>query len=176
MPLVYDHSQLPPGGFMFTDPSGVTLRADSLRQLPITIAAYRAANGLPSGQPAAEVEADYKVRFPWLVSKVGVIPVVAEDPVAKWLNRQWRTPIKERDFAESTVTTARLTTCSACQYYTAHKLAAESSRRMKILGYGRLTDESACSVHHWIVGLAALQARPETTHKPEGCWVSGIVP
>jgi hypothetical protein len=176
VPLIFDHPSQPPGGFTFKDPSGVTLKSDTLRALPAKVASYRAANGLPAGNPAAEIEADYKVRHPWLVSKVGVTPAILEDPVAKWLNRQWRTPTKERDFAESTVTTARLTTCAGCQYYTAHKLDPEPSRRMRILGCGRLTDESACTVHHWIVGLAALQAKPETDYAPEGCWVNGIVP
>lgn len=177
MSLVYEHPSTPPGGFTFKDPSGVTLSADTLRALPGRISSYRTSNGLPAGNPVAEIEADYKVRHPWLVSKVGVTPAVLEDPIARWLNRQWRTPTKERDFAESTVTASRLLKCAGCEFYTpTYSPPGEVNRRMRILGYGRLTDESACSVHHWIVGLAALQAKPETDYRPEGCWVSGMVP
>lgn len=177
MSLVFDHPQKPPGGFDFKDPSGVTLRADSLKALLGKIATYRAINGQPPGNPTKEVENDYKLRHPWLVSKVGVVADVFEDPIARWINRLWKTPIREKDFAESMTTAARLKTCAGCEFYVhGHKLDAEPARRMKILGYGRLTDESACSVHHWIVGLAALQAKPATDYRPEGCWVNGIVP
>jgi hypothetical protein len=176
MPLIHDHPQQPPGGHTFNDPSGVTIRADLLADLLTKIASYRAANGLPAGNPAAEVEADYKARHPWLVTKVGVTPPTQEDPIARWLNRQWRAPVKERDFVESTVTSARLATCAQCPFYVPHSLPPEPTRRMRILGYGRLTDEGACGAHHWIVGLAALQANPDTDYAPEGCWSNGIMP
>lgn len=176
MPLIYDHPQAPSEGHRFKDPSGVWFEAKTLRELLAKVAAFRASNGLPSGNPAAEIEADYRVRHPYLVTKVGVTPPQLEDPVSRWLNRQWRAPVREKDFAESTVTYARLTRCAGCQFYSPHTLSPENRRRMTILGYGRLTDESACTVHHWIVGLAALQTKPEVTYRPEGCWSNGIVP
>lgn len=174
--LIFDGPEQPPAGFDFKDPSGVTLKEDRLRLLLDRIASYRVSNGLPAGNPAAEVEADYRVRYPYLVTKVGVTPAIPDDPVARWLNRQWKSPVREKDFAESTVTSARLTHCAGCQYYTPHMFSPEGNRRMRILGYGRLTDESACAAHHWIVGLAALQQKPETVYAPEGCWSNGIIP
>ena len=79
---------------------------------------------------AAEVEADYKVRYPWLVSKVGETPVAKEDPVATWLNRAWRSPVKEREFIESVPLGERLSTCANCQFYeSSWPYAAEARRR-----------------------------------------------
>lgn len=177
MPLIHDHAQQPPGGHDFIDPSGVRLHAERLSDLLTKIAAYRRANGLAAGDPAKEVEADYIVRYPWLVTKVGTTVAAKEDPIARWINRQWRLPVKERDFAESTVTAGRLARCAECEYYSPdHPYDAEARRRLTILGFGRVTDEAACSVHHWAVGLAALHQNPESPHRPEGCWIGGIMP
>lgn len=172
MPLILDHAQQPPGGHSFKDASGVLLRDDTLPGLLSKLTRFRQLNGLPAGNPAAEVEADYKVRYPWLVSKVGETPVAKEDPVATWLNRAWRSPVKEREFIESVPLGERLSTCAKCQFYeSSWPYTAETRRRMTILGFGRVTDEGVCAVHHWPVGLAALYPKPTTDYRPEGCWV-----
>jgi hypothetical protein len=172
VPLVHNHPQQPPGGYPFTDPSGVPFTADSIKALLAKITSYRTANGLPAGNPEKEVEADYQVRYPWLVSKVGVIEDTKEDPVARWINRQWKSPTRERDFVESETERVRLETCAACPYYaTAHVYSPETSRRLTILGVGRIHDRSACMVNHWAVGYAALMPNPEG-QVVEGCWAS----
>jgi hypothetical protein len=172
MPLVFDHPSVPPAGFDFKDPSGVTINAPSARKLIEKIAQFRLANGKPKGNPHAEVEADYRVRYPWLVSKVGATPETPEDPVSKWLNRAWKSPIKEREFADSTVIEERLSICKECEHCVTHVYAPEAKRRMAILGCGRVTNMSACSVHHWPVGLAALHQTHDTPLQVDGCWVA----
>lgn len=149
----------------------MTIKADSLAKLLTAVATFRATNGLPVGQPAQEVEAYYAIHHPWLITKVGTAPVAHEDPVARWVNRQWRTPPKERDFAESETVRSRLETCATCEYYaTAHKFDADTLRRLTVLGVGRITDFSACKAQHWAVGLAALIQTPETQVEVEQCW------
>jgi hypothetical protein len=178
VPLIFDHASAPPDGYTFKDPAGVTLTAPSLRELPPKVASFRASNGLPPGNPHAEIEADYRVRYPWLVSKVGLTPATPEDPVSRWLNRAWRSPVKERDFADSQLTEERLLTCAGCSHRVqTHAYSPESRRRLTILGCGRVTDTAVCSVHHWPVGLAAMHSEPETAHQVDGCWAGmGIVP
>lgn len=169
--LVFDHASSPPGGYTFLDPSGVRQSGKDLRELIANISAYRATNGLPPGNPHAELEAIYKVEHPHLVTKVGVAPVVHEDPIARWVNRLWRLPPKEKDFAESETTRARLETCAACQYYAPiHKFDITTNRRLTILSVARMTDFGACKAHHWAPGMAALMQEPETQVDAEGCW------
>lgn len=171
MPLLYDHPQSPPNGYTFTDPSGVPLKRDTLRLLLAAIAEFRTTNGLPPGNPAAEVEADYRVRFPWLVTKVGTVPEVTEDPVSRWVNRLWRLPPKEKDFAESETVRVRLETCVACPHYAPeHSYDAGTARRLTILSVARMQDFSACRAHAWAVGLAALIDHPETQVSVDDCW------
>jgi len=170
MPLIFDHPRSPVGGHSFLDPSGVLIRADKLMELPAKIASYRSVNGLAAGNPEAEIEAKYAVDNPWLVSKVGTTPVVQEDPIARWLNRAWRMPIK--DWAESETVNARLGTCVACEHYAPdHPFSAEATRRLLVMGAGKLRTAGACKVHHWACGLAALAQAPESDLRVEGCWV-----
>lgn len=172
MPLIFDHPAGVPGGYVFKDPSGVLLRGDSLRALIVRIAEYRLTNGLPPGNPTAELESIYRVEHPHLVTKVGVNPVALEDPVSRWINRLWRMPPKEKDFAESETTRIRLEHCPSCPHYAPeHSYDATSARRLTILSHARMTDFSACKAHHWAIGLAALLERPETQVDAEGCWV-----
>lgn len=168
--LIYDHASQPYGGHHFRDPSGLILRAKTLKALLVAIADYRRTNGMAPGSPEKEVETFYSTEFPHLVSKLDPASEVAEDPIARWLNRIWRNPPKEREFVESEVELARLRTCTTCQHYTTdHLLSVDARRRLIILGAGRVHNEGACKVQHWACGLAALVATPEA--KPvEGCW------
>lgn len=173
VPLVFDHPSGIPGGFRFRDHSGVTLTADTLRGLVKRIAEFRLTNGLPQGNPTTELEVIFRLSAPHLVTKVGVNPPVSEDPVARWINRLWRLPPKEKDFAESETVRERLETCAGCPYYVAeHAYDASAARRLTILSHARMTDFSACKAHSWAVGLAALIQSPETQVDAEGCWAS----
>ncbi len=173
MPLVMNHASVPPAGFDFKDPSGVTLNAPTAAKLLEKIAQFRVANGRPKGNPHADVEADYKVRYPWLVTKCGEVADKPEDPITKWLNRAWRAPVKERDFADSTVIEQRLSVCDTCENCVkTHAYSAESKRRLVILGCGRVTNFSVCSVHHWPVGLASLHQSHDAALHFDGCWVA----
>jgi hypothetical protein len=171
VPLIHDHPQSPPGGYPFTDPSGVSFQKDNLRLLLSAIRDFRATNGLPPGNPEAEVEAAYKTLYPWLITRVGTTPIANEDPVARWVGRQWRLPPKEKDFAESETVRTRLETCTACPHYTPeHSYDAGTARRLTILSVARMQDFSACRAHAWSVGLASLIQKPETQVDAEGCW------
>lgn len=172
MPLIFDHPQSPPQGYDFIDPSGVRLAAGNLRKLLVAISEFRSVNGMPAGNPEREVESDYAIRHPWLITKTGVTLETAEDPVSRWISRLWRMPPKEKDFAESETTRIRLERCPACPHYAPeHSYDATSARRLTILSHARMTDFSACKAHHWAIGLAALLERPETQVDAEGCWV-----
>jgi len=167
--LILDHPREPPEGHYYPDPSAYTVRAKSLRELLNAISSYRTQNALPAGNVTQEVEDFYRVQFPWLVSKVGVNPVVREDPIARWLNRIWRAPIK--DWAESEKVEGRMATCLACPHYAPdHPFDRDSKRRLYILGGGRFSETGACKVHHWAVGLAMLDEKPEVSVAVEGCW------
>lgn len=170
MPLIHNHPQQPPGGYPFTDPSGVSFVSDSIKALLSQVTTYRAANGLPAGNPEKEVETAYRTQFPWLVSKVGSIPDAKEDPVERWINRQWKSPTREREFVGAEIERVRLEGCAACPYYSpSHVYSQETGRRLTILGAGRIVDRSACMVNHWAVGYAALMPKPEG-QAVEGCW------
>lgn len=174
MPLLFDHPQSPPGGYSFPDPSGVLLKADNLRGLLGRIASFRATNGFAPGNPAVELETYCKANHPWLVTKVGINPVGYEDPVARWINRMWTTPPKEREFSDAEIVRVRLDTCAACPHYSSfHPFSLNSRRRLEILGVGHIKDHGACKVHHWAVGLAALVNAPEVKIPVEGCWAQG---
>ncbi len=169
MPLVFDHSVPPPEGHHFVDPSGLTITAGSLRILLGSIASYRAQNGQPPGNPEAEVERYYKTKYPWLITKVGTTPAVIEDPVARWINRAWKSPVK--DWAETETVNARLATCLPCEYYDPDRqFGADATRRIVVMGAGRLRTAGACRVHHWPIGLAILAQERPVASSVEGCW------
>lgn len=171
VPLIFDHPRSPIGGHSFLDPSGVLIRADKLLELPPKIASYRSINGLPAGNPEAEIEARYAVDSPWLISRVGTTRTIPEDPVARWLNRAWRTPI--RDWAEAETVNARMATCETCEHYAPdHPFSKDASRRLLVMGAGKLREAGACKVHHWACGLAVLAQAPEVTTGVDGCWAS----
>jgi hypothetical protein len=171
VPLIYDHASAPREGYEFRDHSGVKLKADSLRLLEDKIADFRSTNGFPPGNPAAELEVIYRATNPHLVTKVGTTPVVAEDPVARWVSRLWRLPPKEKDFAESETVRVRLETCVGCPHYVAeHAYDAGTARRLAILSHARMTDFAACEAHKWSVGMASLMQSPDTQVDVEGCW------
>lgn len=167
--LLLDHARPIPGGPSFLDPSGYLVRAKSISELLAAIASYRKNNGLPAGNPAREVETRFAVDYPWLISNTGTTPEVIQDPVARWLNRAWKSPIK--DWAESETVIARLNTCLACEHYAPdHPFDGDSKRRLIILGAGRLKEAGACKVHHWACGLAILDRTPGVVTGVEGCW------
>lgn len=171
MPLLFDHPREPPGGYHFLDPSSYNIRAKSLRELLFKIAEYRAKNGMPPGNPYKEIETYYSTECPWLISNVGTSPVANEDPIARWINRTWRTPPSK--WAESIQAGTRYGTCLDCPHYVAdHSFSPESNRRLLILGAGHLGGMAGiCKVHHWPVALACAVEKMEVTAEVEGCWV-----
>jgi hypothetical protein len=170
MPLVFDHASQPFGGHSYPDPSGVTLKGKTARELLANITTYRRNNGIAIGSPEADVEAHYRVVHPHLVS--GETKQPAADPVERWLNRIWRTPPQPKNFVEAEPLSKRLDQCRACPHYAKdHAYSAESSRRLIILGVGNVTDFAACKVRHWPVGLAALMPTHDV-EALEGCWAS----
>lgn len=171
MPLIVDHPRQPPGGHYFVDPSGVTIRSDTLNGLLDELSSYRARNGLTAGNAAKEVEQFYAVKFPWLITNVGTTPVVIEDPVARWIARAWRAPVK--DWAEAEIVEARVRSCESCQHYAPlHPFDRDATRRLEILGAGRLRSMGACKVQHWACGLAVLPHDVEPVTPVPECWAT----
>ncbi len=151
------------------DPSGFLLRSDTLRGLLTAIATYRKNNGFNPGNPAHEVETVYRKDYPWLVSNVGVIETKGVDPVARWLERAWRTP--QPKFVESEMQEPRCVTCLTCEHYRPdHKYDTDALRRITILGRGKYKLPGACTAHHWPVGLAVWMEAPDTPATVPGCW------
>lgn len=170
--LIHDHASQPYGGHSYPDPSGVTLTDKTIPGLLAKIRLYRANNGLAAGSPEADLEAHYRVVHPHLVSVVGATPTATEDPVARWLNRIWRTPPKEKEFVETLPYNDRLATCAECPHYEAiHPYSTDDKRRLIILAAGRISDHGICKIHHWPVGLAALIAQHDT-EDVDGCWAN----
>jgi hypothetical protein len=171
MPLIYDHPRQPPEGHYFVDPSGHTIRSESIESLISEVVSYRTRNGLTAGNPAKEVEQFYAVKFPWLITNIGTTPVSKEDPITKWINRMWRTPIK--DWSEAEIVEARVERCESCEYYVAdHAFGVESTRRLIILGAGRLRSMGVCKAHLWACGLAVLPHKLDSPVKAGGCWLT----
>jgi hypothetical protein len=175
VPLIYDHAQTPPEGWRFYDPAGVWVSGDTLRELEINVAQFRANNGLPPGNPAGELEAKYAKECPWLVSKVGAVPIAREDPVERWVARLWRDPVREREFVENTVTAERLGVCADCPHLGSdYSPSQEVRRRAAILSAGRPINHHSCSAHGWLVSLAALHPRPASPISVQTCWSVGL--
>jgi len=171
MALAYDHARQPPEGHYLADPTGHIIRTKTLRELAPAIALFRKQNGLPPGNPSAEIEQFYLKQFPWLVSKLAPPPAATEDPVKRWLNRAWRAPVKS--WANSEATEQRMGTCVQCQYYVAdYAFDQDATRRLAVLAGGRLKPAGACKVHHWACGLTALMDNPGATIAVEGCWAA----
>lgn len=170
MPLILNHAKQPQGGFSFPDHSGYTIRANSLSALIKTIAEYRAQNSLPPGDPYKEVESYCAIHHNWLISNMGTAPKANEDPIARWIDRQWREPIKI--WADAEIAEARYATCEKCPHYVAdHPLAQEPKRRLIILGAGHTAGMTGiCKVHHWSCALACAAQQLDTHVAVDGCW------
>jgi hypothetical protein len=171
VPLVFTHPQRPSEGHYFPDPSGVTLRADSVQLLIEAVTEYRLKNSLHPGNPYAEIEAFYAKQFPWLVTKVGITPAPMPDAVSIWVDRMWKERIQSTKFVDSEIAEARAKVCENCPHHDQnHRFIGESTRRLIMLGAGRLHAMGACKVHQWAPGLALLYADPHTPCEVEGCW------
>lgn len=162
MPIIRDHPQQPPGGHNFQDPSGVLLREKDVDALIVAIADYRAQNALPAGDPEAELEASYKVRFPWLISKVGETASNAPSMIEAWLNRTWREA--PRELLERRQAEAKHAKCQTCPHYepviapTPDKLY-----RLNLLARGQKLATDGCHLNGWVPGVAAwLPCEPRT--------------
>lgn len=64
----YNPNLYPPSGYVLTDAQGVRHRGESWRDLFRTVAAYRVRNGMPPGDPEAEVNAQQCALNPGLCS------------------------------------------------------------------------------------------------------------
>lgn len=170
MPLIHDHAHQPHGGHFFNDPSGYLIRAKSIKELLASIRLYRANNGFPSGNPEQEIEAFYVTQFPWLVTKVGVVPEAQEDPLERWLNRIWRE--SARKFCETVTTEERLAVCEKCEHYYEREYDAQAMRKMTVITGGRLKEAGSCHAHHWACGVAATLEKPEPRFTVDGCWAT----
>lgn len=185
MPLLYNHSQHPPRGFDFTDPSGVILNESSLYGLVTAVQKYRLNNGLPQGNPEAEIEAIYATKYPWLVSStqpawqkpVKLTETPKEVHYAEWLAGIWKTQIKESELADDDVVDARMEKCYDCKHCDEWPAKIgrgeelETKRRLMILSRGKVWRISpSCTLHNWHCGLAAMLREPKTDKEYEGCW------
>lgn len=174
MPLIRNHAQQPFGGHVFVDPTGHHITAKTVDVLLARIAEFRQANGLPPGNPEAEVEADYRTRFPWLVTPVGSVPQPVVDPVARWVNRIWKSP--PRKWVESVERERRAETCVACPHYDAgHSPDADTARRILILGAGHERQMGACRHYGWACGLAVAMLDHDA-EPVAGCWLKSSPP
>jgi hypothetical protein len=175
VPLIIDHPHAPPSGHYCVDSTGVTFRAKDIPTLGKAITLYRTNNALPAGNPLAEIETFYAVHFPWLISKTGDAPVPPkEDFIQSWINRLWRNPPKQTQWAESETAKARLQVCSLCPFNMPRGIVADVNlRRLIILGAGRIAaTSSCCSLHRWDCGLAVWIEDPESAAEAPapGCW------
>lgn len=185
MPLLYNHSQHPPRGFDFTDPSGVILNESSLYGLVTAVQKYRLNNGLPQGNPESEIEAIYATKYPWLVSStqpawqkpVKLTETPKEVHYAEWMLGIWKTQIKESELADDDVVDARLNKCDGCNHCVrgniqlASGASSDVTRRLMILSKGSVTAPwPSCTLHNWHCGLAAMLREPKTDKEYDGCW------
>ena len=177
MSLVYDAPEGPREGYVFSDPSGVTLRADSLRGLVAKIASFREVNGMAAGCPEAELEAIYRVKYPHLVTRVTATAEPKPDHVERWVAAIWRDPPKASSLAEADTVLSRLGQCATCAFYRPETaLSVGTVRRALVLSGGRMSDFSACEAHGWLLGLAALFRQPPHARQVSSCWASGLAP
>lgn len=173
MSLVYDAPEAPREGYVFADPSGVTLRADGLRALVAKITSFREVNGMPAGCPEAELEAIYKVKYPHLVTRVTATAEPKPDHIERWVAAIWRDPPKASSLAEADTVLSRLGQCATCEFYRPETaLSVETVRRALVLSGGRMSDFSACGAHGWLLGLAALFRQPPHARRVSSCWVA----
>lgn len=172
MPLIRDHPQQPLGGHLFADPSGHSIRAKDIDVLLARIIDYRRANGLPPGNPEAEVERDYRTRFPWLVSNVGTIATPPEDPVTKWVKRLWKLPPKK--WVETVEREARAETCITCPHHKEWTPGVDLGRRITIIGAGRERGGlGRCSHFNTACGLMVAIQDHDLPDAPACCWLTG---
>lgn len=176
MSLVYDAPEAPREGYVFNDPSGVRLKADTLRALVDKIASFRRANGMPVGSPEAELEAIYAVKYPHLVTRVTATAAPKPDHVERWVAGVWRNPPKPSALDEADNVSRKLKHCATCEFYRPETaLPVETVRRALVLSGSRMSDFSACEAHGWLLGLAALFRQPPHARRVSGCWVSDQV-
>lgn len=186
MPLLYNHVKPPPKGYDFTDPSGVSFNEKSLYDLVIKIQKYRTTNGLPMGNPEAEIEAVYATKYPWLVSShqphhqkpIKPTETPKEAHYAEWLAKLWSKHIKESELAVDEVVDARMEKCYDCKHCDEWPAKIgrgeelETKRRLMILSRGKVWRISpSCTLHNWHCGLAAMLREPKTDKEYDGCWV-----
>ena len=174
MPLIRNHAQRPPSGYHFTDPSGVEITGDGIDDLLASIASYRSANGLPPGSPESEVEAYYKTRYPWLVTKVGAVAAPSADPIESWVNKIWRLAPPQKEYVEGVELERRRGTCVTCEHYDEDfALSGEPNRRLMLLAVGA-PPMGSCRLHHWACELAVLIRAPvgASQSAPEHCWAA----
>ena len=172
MPLIRNHAAMIPGGVhVFTDPTGVTLKHETIDGLLADIARYRTNNGMPPGDPERELERLYKVKYPWMVSKTGPegeTPLLAKETA--WLGQLWRNAPKE--WANKDEVDRRKWVCQGCEHFRPNRSPDAVDRwRIMVLGRGRGSpDMGICHEQGWYCGLAILFEKPEAK-AVKGCWI-----
>lgn len=186
MPLLYNHAKPPPNGYDFTDPSGVSFNEKSLYDLVTKVQKYRTINGLPMGNPEAEIEAVYATKYPWLVSvyqpdhqkPVKPTETPKEAHYSEWLAKLWKAQIKESELADDDVVELRVHRCGGCKYLAdsadglSESVRIDTTRRISVLSKGEFFQLTpSCKLHNWHCGLAAMLRNPKTDKEYDGCWV-----
>jgi len=91
MALEFNPNLYPPDGYVFTEPDGTHHRGDSWRNLKEKIVRYRKVNGLPEGDPEAEITTQLCSRVPSFCRHSNPQPVrigpTFNSVVVGWLSR-----------------------------------------------------------------------------------------
>ena len=169
-----------PGDHHFTIKDGPTLTAETADEVIAKIAQYRINNGIPQGNPRAELTEFYAKEYPFAVEN-GEPEDDAEhdaffEEVIAWINRQWKNPPKQLLPIEDTH--RRQECCQDCPLrvkgVSDHGPAEiEARRRLFLLAKGAPLEDDlgACTFHKWDNRLALLIPLPEIIQQsPKYCW------
>lgn len=175
------HAKPPVGGHNFPGHGG--MKADSVGALIDRILDYRGSNGLPQGNPEAELAAHYETIAPWLVQRDDRPdpPVPLVDAVAEWIMRTWRLHPVRLEYS-SVVAIQRREICKSCPFRVVVKFPPPGiygthaeSRGILLLGYVQEDEIAVCEHHKWNIAIASRLAVPESVSlppAPEKCWVT----
>ncbi|NOS67374.1 MAG: hypothetical protein HOO67_03345 [Candidatus Peribacteraceae bacterium] len=189
MGLIFNPNLYPPSGYIFQDADGTKFRGESWRDVRRQIAEYRARNGMPAGDPEAEINAQQCAQTPGLCHGDKPVPVRTtnsgtngNERVMNWLGsilisrRQNGTPA----VVDKSTARERAAICALCSRQRALSAACDAclntirDSRKAILGgekpvhealhtCGVLGEDCVSSVH---LDLAPV-ADPEL---PGNCW------
>jgi len=180
-----DYPKQPPGGWRFSDPSGVTINGTSADDLIKKVKEFRFQNSLGEGWPEREITWFYAENFPDFVERTDKpfeeSAKTIEDRLTDWTNKLWRSPPGK--LIPLKLATKRIETCNACPHRrdwsskdwgsSNDDQRKEIVRKLVILSQGGYRSELGyCAAHKAHAGLLVLIKEPDVRNPPIECWVS----